>query len=54
MNRPAPAEQVRVHMATPEFFEVLGVPPLLGRTLTEDDAKANPGTPPAVLPFFRL
>jgi predicted permease len=51
MNQPAPAEQVRVHMATPEFFEVLGVPPLLGRTLTEDDAKANPGTPPAVLSY---
>jgi predicted permease len=51
MNQPAPAEQVRVHMATPEFFEVLGVPALFGRTLTEDDAKANPGTPPAVLSY---
>jgi putative ABC transport system permease protein len=51
MNRPTPAEQVRVHMATPEFFEVLGVPPLVGRTLTGDDAKANRGTPPAVLSY---
>jgi predicted permease len=51
MNQPAPAEQVRVHMATPEFFEVLGVPALFGRILTEDDAKANPGTPPAVLSY---
>jgi predicted permease len=51
MNQPAPAEQVRVHMATPEFFEVLGVPALFGRTFTEDDAKANPGTPPAVLSY---
>ena len=51
MNQPAPAEQVRVHMTTPEFFEVLGVPALFGRTLTEDDAKANPGTPPAVLSY---
>src|SRR5262249_10849339 len=49
MNQPMPAEQVRVHLATPEFFEVLGVPALLGRALTEDDAKANSGTPPAVL-----
>ncbi len=51
MNQPAPAEQVRVHMATPEFFEVLGVPALFGRTLTADDAKTNPGTPPAVLSY---
>jgi predicted permease len=49
MNQPAPAEQVRVHMTTPEFFEVLGVPALFGRTLTEDDARAHAGTPPAVL-----
>jgi len=51
MNQPAPAEQVRVHMGTPEFFEVLGVPALYGRTLMEDDAKANSGTPPAVLSY---
>src|SRR6266851_830091 len=51
MNQPAPAEQVRVHMATPEFFDALGVPALYGRTLTETDAKANPGTPPAVLSY---
>ena len=51
MNQPAPAEQVRVHMATPEFFEVLGVPALFGRTFTEDDAKGHPGTPPAVLSY---
>jgi predicted permease len=51
MNRPAPAEQVRIHMTTPEFFEVLGVPALSGRTLTDDDAKANQGTPPAVLSY---
>ena len=38
-------------MATPEFFEVLGDPALFGRTLTEDDAKSNPGTPPAVLSY---
>jgi predicted permease len=51
MNQPAPAEQVRVHMVTPEFFEVLGVPALYGRTLTSDDAKSHPGTPPAVLSY---
>jgi len=51
MNQPAPAEQVRVHMTTPEFFQVLGVSALFGRALTEDDAKANPGTPPAVLSY---
>ena len=51
MNQPAPAEQVRVHMPTPEFFEVLGVPALVGRTLTEADAKASSGTPPAVLSY---
>ena len=48
MNQPTPAEQVRVHMATPGFFEVLGVPALVGRTLTDDDAKAT-GTPPQAL-----
>lgn len=51
MNQPAPAEQIRVHLATPGFFEVLGVPALFGRSLTEDDAKANPGTPPVVLSY---
>ena len=51
MNQPAPAEQVRVHMATPEFFDVLGVPALFGRTLTEDDATATPEAPPAVLSY---
>jgi predicted permease len=52
MHHPAPAEQVRVHMATPEFFQVLGIPALVGRTLTEDDdASANSGTPPAVLSY---
>lgn len=51
MNQPAPAEQVQVHMATPEFFEVLGVPALFGRTLTQDDAKVNTGTPAAVLSY---
>lgn len=49
MNHPTPAEQVRVHMSTPEFFDVLGVPALVGRTLTQEDAKAISGPPAAVL-----
>ena len=51
MNQPAPAEQVRVHMVTPEFFEVLGVPALVGRALASDDAKSKAATPPAVLSY---
>jgi len=51
MNLPAPAEQVRVHMVTPEFFEVLGVPALFGRALASDDAKSQSATPPAVLSY---
>lgn len=51
MDQPAPAEQVRVHMATPGFFEALGVPALFGRTLTEADARPNSGAPPAVLSY---
>lgn len=51
MNEPAPAEEIRLNMVTPEFFEALGVPAMLGRTLTRDDAKENPGAPPAVLSY---
>jgi len=51
MNQPAPAEQVRIHMTTPEFFEVLSVPALLGRTLASEDATSNSGMPPAVLSY---
>ena len=34
-------EEVSVQMATPELFSVLGVEPLLGRTLNEDDGRAR-------------
>ena len=51
MNDPQPAEQVRIHVVTPDFFDVLGVPALYGRVLTADDAKDNPGAPPAVLSY---
>lgn len=51
MDNPKPAEQVRVRVVTPEFFDVLGVPALYGRTLTADDARDEPGPPPAVLSY---
>ena len=51
MDDPKPAEQVRVHLVTPGFFEVLGVPALIGRTFTADDERDEPGMPPAVLSY---
>jgi predicted permease len=51
MDDPKPAEQVRVHVVTPEFFDELGVAALYGRTLTADDAKEDAGAPPAVLSY---
>src|ERR1700678_1630362 len=51
MDDPKPAEQVRVHVVTAEFFDALGVPALYGRTLTADDGKEDPGPPPAVLSY---
>jgi predicted permease len=51
MDDPKPAEQVRVHVVTPEFFEALGAAPLYGRTLSESDDKDDVGMPPAVLSY---
>jgi predicted permease len=51
MTDPAPAEQVRVHLATPEFFAALGVPPLYGRILGPADNQPSVGTPAAVLSY---
>jgi hypothetical protein len=34
-------EEVSVQLATPELFRVLGVEPILGRGLTEDDARTD-------------
>src|ERR1700678_1244840 len=51
MDDPKPAEQVRVHVVTPEFFDALGVAALYGRTLTADDAKEDDGGPPPVLSY---
>ena len=43
-------EEVTVQYATPELFRVLGVAPILGRDMTDDDGR--PGAPPiAVLSY---
>ena len=39
MSEPAPAEQVRVRMVTPEFFTELGARPIQGRVLAADDVE---------------
>src|SRR5579863_4457310 len=51
MNEPAPSEQLRVHLVTPEFFETLGAQALLGRTLTPEDESNQTGTPPVVVSY---
>ncbi len=51
LNQPQPAEQIPVNVVTPEFFDVLGVPALVGRTLNAHDAAENPGMIPAVLSY---
>ncbi len=51
MSEPEPAEQVRVHFSTPNFFDVLGVHAVIGRTLAADDERDDPGAPPAVLSY---
>lgn len=51
MNEPAPAEEVRISLVTPEYFDALGVPAMIGRTLARSDANENPGAPPAVLSY---
>ena len=51
MSEPGPSEAIQVYLPTPEYFDVLGVHALYGRTLVTDDAKDEPGTPPAVLSY---
>jgi predicted permease len=51
MTEPAPAERVRIHLSTPNYFDDLGVHAVVGRTLTRDDANDNPSDPPAVLSY---
>jgi putative ABC transport system permease protein len=43
-------EEVAVQFATPNLFQVLGVEPILGRRLTEDDGRAD-AAPVAVLSY---
>src|SRR5215831_12991043 len=40
MTQPAPAEQVRLRLVTPEFFRELGVQPLYGRLPAADEMNA--------------
>jgi len=51
MESPAPAEEVRVHLLTPEFFDALNATAIVGRTLTAADAVESPGALPAVLSY---
>ena len=51
MNEPAPAEELRVDLVTPEFFPTLGAHALYGRTLNPDDEREQPGMAPAVLSY---
>jgi predicted permease len=51
MNAPAPAEQIRVHLSTPEFFQELGAQALYGRSLTPADGEEAEGAVPAVLSY---
>jgi predicted permease len=37
VTEPAPAEQIRVHLVTPEYFSALGAGAALGRVLAPDD-----------------
>ncbi len=45
-------EELSVQFATPEFFKVLGVDPLIGRTLLPEDAEA--GKPPVAVLSYAL
>ncbi len=51
MTEPAPAERIRIHLSTPNYFDALGISALVGRTLVAGDARDNPGDPPAVLSY---
>jgi predicted permease len=51
MGSPAPAEEVRVHLVTREFFDALNASAIVGRSLAAGDAEDTPGAPPAVLSY---
>ena len=48
MTAPSPTEEIAVRGVTPTFFDALGVPPFLGRTLRADDERPS-GNPPVVI-----
>lgn len=45
------ANRIRAQVVTARFFTALGVQPLLGRVLTENDAFENPASPPVVVSY---
>ncbi len=51
VTQPAPAEEVTVEAVTADYFQELGVPALLGRTLNPSDEHPATGAPPAVLSY---
>jgi len=51
MERPAPAEQIRVNPVTAEYFEALNASALIGRALSAADARESDATLPAVLSY---
>src|SRR5580658_7409523 len=51
MGSPAPAEEIRVHLVTPEFFDALDASAAVGRILNAADGVEVPGPQPAVLSY---
>jgi len=51
LERPAPAEEIRVHLVTPEYFDALNASALIGRTLNAADGRESDTTLPAVLSY---
>lgn len=51
LTSPEPVEEIRLRLVTPEFFEVLGAPAMLGRILTRADGAESTGAPPAILSY---
>lgn len=51
LSEPAPAQEIRVSFVTAQFFSLLGVPALRGRTLTLSDDHNSAETPPVVLSY---
>ena len=51
MTAPSPAADISVRGVTPQFFRALGVQPLFGRVLVEDDEERASETPPVLLSY---